>query len=134
VLGEWVVLHFDERRQRTSAESAFALVAYRQERRFDEVCYRFAYCLTPKLERFAIEYADGPFRGSEISPLPMIWLPPEIIVPLDKQARPLRGDELGSNGNALLAHYERRAFCQGHKYFITKVALAPSVQPPASAA
>lgn len=128
MLGEWVVLFCDENQQPSSAENTYALAAYREESNDGEISYRFNYCLTPTLQRFHVEYADGPFVGAEISDLPIMWLPAEVARPLDGQARAIRGRSSADGGATYLAHYERRSCGQGHKYYFTKITRPTSAE------
>ncbi|HEX7376830.1 MAG TPA: sulfotransferase, partial [Pirellulales bacterium] len=52
-----------ERRQVTTPEDAFALVAYRETPQLASPSYQFRHCLTPHLRKFQVDYADGPWRG-----------------------------------------------------------------------
>lgn len=131
MLGEWVVLFADERQQPASMQSAFALVGYRQDADGGGHVYRFRHCLTPALRRFYVEYADGPFQGAEVSVLPAIWLPVELIRPLDAQARAIREpDALRSDARraVYLAHYQRRD-SEGNKYHLCKITRAITAEP-----
>jgi hypothetical protein len=125
MLGEWVVLFADERQQPATAQDAFALVGYEQDGERD---YRFRHCLTPALGRFFVEYADGPFQGSESSPVPALWLPVEVVRPLDAQARALRERSVPHSGAAYLAHY-RRDCAPGNRYHLCKISRALPAEP-----
>jgi hypothetical protein len=123
MLGEWVVLFADDYQRAATAETAFALVGYQQDG-VDR--YRFRHCLTRALDRFYVEYADGPFQGSEISAVPALWLPVELVRPLDAQAcalreaRALRSD---AGRAAYLAHYQRDG-APGSRYHLSKITRA----------
>ena len=104
LLGDWVVLFVDDQRRPVPADDAFALVAYRQVVADAEVSYQFAHCMTPDLTRFEIEYADGPCQGIEVSVLPMEWLKPEIVRPLNGHGQPIRDARRESMAARYLAH------------------------------
>lgn len=124
MLGEWVVLFADEYQRAATAETAFALVGYRQE---GENRYQFRHCLTRALQRFYVEYADGPFKGREVSPVPALWLPAEQVRPLDARAGALKGPD--ANRAVYLAHYERRDWEEGNKYHLCKITRAAPREP-----
>lgn len=129
-LGEWLVLFVDERRQVTTPENAFALVAYREAPQLASPSYQFRHCLTPHLRRFQVDYADGPWRGLADSPLPMIWLPEEISLPLDCEAHAIRAKPPTVGGQIYLAHYQRRQCPDGLRYFLTRITrTAPTATP-----
>jgi hypothetical protein len=128
MLGEWVVLFADEHQRPTSAQAAFALVGYQQDAD-GTPSYWFRHCLTPALQRFRIEYADGPFQGAEISSLPALWLPVELVRPLDGQVRPIREAQATAGRPVYLAHYQRRDWEEGNKYHLTKITRATPAEP-----
>lgn len=128
MLGEWMVFFVDDQRRPTPAEDAFALVAYRQIEVDAEVSYQFAHCMTPDLTRFQVEYADGPCQGTEVSKLPIEWLTQEIIRPLNGRGEPIKDPRRELIAGSYLAHYERRACGEGHKYYLTKISAAERVE------
>jgi hypothetical protein len=127
-LGEWVVFFVDDEQRPMPAEDAFALVAYRQVEADADVTYQFAHCLTPDLTRFQIEYADGPCQGTEVSALPIEWLTQEIVRPLNGHGQPIRDACREAVAASYLAHYERRRWDGGHKYYLTKIAAAKRIE------
>jgi hypothetical protein len=129
MLGEWVVLFADEYERPANAEAAFALVAYRAEVDGGETYYRFRQCLTRALKRFRIEYADGPFQGTEISAVPALWLPSELVRPLDREARAIRKGQPSAGRPVYLAYYQREDWEEGNKYHLTKITLATPAEP-----